>query len=233
MARHGKNYTNRVKQVDNANPITLEEAVALLRKVAFAKFDETVGIDIRLGVDPRQADQQVRGTVALPHGTGKKVRVAVFVRGEKRREAEEAGADVIGAEDLVQKVQQGFVDFDAAVATPDMMREVGKLGKVLGPRGLMPNPKTGTVTLDVANAIKELKAGRVEYRVDKTANVHVIIGKMSFSNEQLIENARTLLNALLKARPSAAKGTYMKTITLSSTMSPGVRISYAQAPAAA
>lgn len=224
MPRHGKNYTNKAKNVDPNKAMTIEEAIKKLREVIFAKFDETVGLDIRLGVDPRQADQQVRGTVALPHGTGKKVRVAVFCRGEKRHEAEAAGADIVGDDDLVQKVQGGFVDFDAAISTPDMMREVGKLGKVLGPRGMMPNPKTGTVTMDVANAIQELKAGRVEYRLDKTANVHVSVGKCSFSDEQLVENIRALLDALTKAKPSAAKGVYFRSVTLSSTMSPGLRI---------
>jgi large subunit ribosomal protein L1 len=229
MPSHGKNYQNKVKLVDKTKPLSIEEAIKQLRQVTFAKFDETVGLDVRLGVDPRQADQQVRGTVALPHGTGKKVRVAVFVRGEKRREAEEAGADIVGDEDLVKRVQEGFTDFDAAIATPDMMREVGKLGRVLGPRGLMPNPKTGTVTQDVANAIQELKAGRVEYRLDKTGNVHVAIGKLSFSDNQLVDNARALLDALAKARPASAKGTYMRTITLSSTMSPGLRLEYSSA----
>ncbi len=229
MPSHGKNYQNKVKLVDKTKPLSIEEAIKQLRQVTFAKFDETVGLDVRLGVDPRQADQQVRGTVALPHGTGKKVRVAVFVRGEKRREAEEAGADIVGDDDLVKRVQEGFTDFDAAIATPDMMREVGKLGRVLGPRGLMPNPKTGTVTQDVANAIQELKAGRVEYRLDKTGNVHVAIGKLSFSDDQLVDNARALLDALAKAKPASAKGTYMRTITLSSTMSPGLRLEYSSA----
>lgn len=232
MARHGKNYETRVKLVDKNTPLSVEEAIKRLRQVAFAKFDETVGIDIRLGVDPRQADQQVRGTVALPHGTGKKVRVAVFARGEKQREATEAGADIVGDDELVKRVQGGFVDFDAAVSTPDMMREVGKLGKVLGPRGMMPNPKTGTVTMDVAKAITELKGGRVEYRLDKTANVHVSVGKMSFTNEQLVENVKALLDALLKAKPSASKGTYLRTVTLSSTMSPAVRMEYSGTVAA-
>lgn len=232
MARHGKNYETRVKLVDKNTPLSVEEAIKRLRQVAFAKFDETVGVDIRLGVDPRQADQQVRGTVALPHGTGKKVRVAVFARGEKQREATEAGADIVGDDELVKRVQGGFVDFDAAVSTPDMMREVGKLGKVLGPRGMMPNPKTGTVTMDVAKAITELKGGRVEYRLDKTANVHVSVGKMSFTNEQLAENVKALLDALLKAKPSASKGTYLRTVTLSSTMSPAVRLEYSGTMAA-
>ncbi len=232
MARHGKKYLKAFDLVDKSKSLSVEEAVKTLRKVIYAKFDETVGLDIRLGVDPRQADQQVRGTVALPHGTGKKVRVAVFAKGEKAVQAQEAGAEIVGAEDLAQKVQGGFLDFDAVVATPDMMREVGKLGKVLGPRGLMPNPKTGTVTMDVVKAINELKAGRVEYRLDKTANCHVIVGKTSFSDAQLIDNINMLLSALVKARPAASKGTYLKSITLSSTMSPGVRISYTVATVA-
>lgn len=226
MAQHGKNYRNRVKLADKTKALTVAEAVAALRKVTYAKFDETVGLDIRLGVDPRQADQQVRGTVSLPHGTGKKIRVAVFCKGDKAKEAEAAGADVVGAEDLVAKINGGFTDFDAAISTPDMMREVGKLGKVLGPRGLMPNPKAGTVTMDVAKAVRELKAGRVEYKLDKTGNVHVSIGKLSFSNDQLVDNLNTLLEAVAKARPAAAKGSYLRTVTLSSTMSPGIRISY-------
>ncbi len=232
MPRHGKNYRKVVQQVDRSRPLTLPEAIALLRKVTYAKFDETVGLDIRLGVDPRNSDQQVRGTVALPHGTGKKVRVAVFAKGEKVREAEEAGADIVGGEDLAKRVAEGFLDFDATVSTPDMMREVGKLGKVLGPRGMMPNPKTGTVTQDVARAIQELKAGRVEYRLDKTSNMHVIIGKLSFTDQQLLENAQMLLDAVLRAKPSSAKGAYMKSITISSTMSPGIRLTYGGGAAA-
>jgi large subunit ribosomal protein L1 len=224
MARHGKKYSDRVKLVDPQKRYTVAEAVALLRQVAFAKFDESVQLNIRLGVDPRNADQQVRGTVALPHGTGKKVRVAVFAQGDKLREAEESGADVAGGEDLVKRVQEGFLDFDAAVATPDMMRFVGKLGKVLGPRGMMPNPKVGTVTMDVRGAIGALKGGQVEYRLDRFAIVHVLVGKMSFNDQQLAENIEAMLEALMKAKPSAAKGTYMRSITLSSTMSPGIRI---------
>ncbi|MBX3729490.1 MAG: 50S ribosomal protein L1 [Candidatus Sumerlaeia bacterium] len=224
MARHGKKYSDRVKLVDRDKRYTVAEAVGLLRQVAFAKFDESVQLNIRLGVDPRNADQQVRGTVALPHGTGKKVRVAVFAAGDKLREAEEAGADVAGGEDLVKRVQEGFLDFDAAVATPDMMRFVGKLGKVLGPRGMMPNPKVGTVTMDVRGAIEALKGGQVEYRLDRFAIVHVLVGKMSFNDQQLTENVEAMLEALMKAKPSAAKGTYMRSITLSSTMSPGIRI---------
>ena len=224
MPKHGKKYADRAKLVDRTKQFNVEEAVKLLRQVAYAKFDESVNLDIRLGVDPRAADQQVRGTVALPHGTGKTVRVAVFAKGDKVREAQEAGADVVGGDDLAEKVAAGFLDFDAAIATPDMMRVVGKLGKVLGPRGLMPNPKTGTVTMNVKDAIIALKAGQVEYRLDKAAIVHVLVGKMKFADNQLSENISALLNALTKAKPSAAKGKYIRSISLSSTMSPGIKI---------
>ncbi len=224
MAKQGKKYRERVALVDKEVKHTVPSAIELLRKVAYAKFDESVQLDIRLGVDPRNADQQVRGTVALPHGTGKKVRVAVFATGDKLREAQEAGADVVGGEDLVKKVQDGFLDFDAAIATPDMMRHVGRLGKVLGPRGMMPNPKVGTVTMNVKDAVTALKAGQVEYRLDRYAIVHCPVGKMSFNDEQLGENVMALLEALIKAKPSAAKGTYIKSIALSSTMSPGIRL---------
>jgi large subunit ribosomal protein L1 len=224
MAKHGKKYTEKAKLVDKTKQVTVEEAVKLLRQVSFAKFDETISLDIRLGVDPRAADQQVRGTVALPHGTGKTVRVAVFAKGDKVFEAQQAGADIVGGDDLAEKVLAGFLDFDAAVATPDMMRVVGKLGKVLGPRGMMPNPKTGTVTPNVKEAIIALKAGQVEYRLDRFAIVHVNVGKARFTDEQLVDNINSLLNALVKAKPSAAKGKYMRSISLSSTMSPGIRI---------
>ncbi len=224
MAKHGKKYTERAKLVDRTKAYNVEDAVKILRKVAYAKFDESVNLDIRLGVDPKAGDQNVRGTVALPHGTGKTVRVAVFAKGDKQREAQEAGADVVGGDDLGDKIAAGFMDFDAVISTPDMMRVVGKLGKVLGPRGLMPNPKTGTVTMNVKDAITALKAGQIEYRLDKTANVHVLVGKMKFDDKQLSENVTALLNALVKAKPSGAKGRYIKTICLSSTMSPGVRI---------
>jgi large subunit ribosomal protein L1 len=224
MPKHGKKYNESVKLIEGKKLYQVTDAVAILKKIAFAKFDETVNLDIRLGVDPRQADQQVRGTVALPHGTGKKVRVAVFAKGDKLREAEESGADICGGPDLVQRVLEGFLDFDAAISTPDMMRDVGKLGKVLGPRNLMPNPKAGTVTMDIKGAITALKAGRVEYKLDRLANIHVIVGKMSFSPEQLAENIATVIEAVAKAKPSAAKGTYMKTVSLHSTMSAGIRI---------
>jgi large subunit ribosomal protein L1 len=232
MPKHGKKYRAALEKYDPSKVYSLPEAVEILKKIAFANFNETVNLDLKLGVDPRHADQQVRGTVTLPHGTGKTVRVAVFAKGEKAAEAEAAGADIVGAEDLVAKVAAGFTDFDAAVATPDMMREVGKLGKILGPRGLMPNPKTGTVTMDVAKAIQEIKSGKVEFRVDKTGNVHVPIGKIQFINEQLVENAKAVLDAIAKAKPAAAKGTYMKSITLSSTMSPGIKVAYATSAAA-
>ncbi len=224
MPKHGKKYNESVKLIEGKKLYQVTDAVAILKKIAFAKFDETVNLDIRLGVDPRQADQQVRGTVALPHGTGKKIRVAVFAKGDKLREAEESGADICGGPDLVQRVLEGFLDFDAAISTPDMMRDVGKLGKVLGPRNLMPNPKAGTVTMDIKGAITALKAGRVEYKLDRLANIHVIVGKMSFSPEQLAENIATVIEAVAKAKPSAAKGTYMKTVSLHSTMSAGIRI---------
>ncbi len=223
---HGKKYKEAVEQIEKGKAYSLEEGVKLLRSVAYAKFDETVDLAVRLGIDPRHSDQQVRGVVLLPHGTGKKVRLAVFVKGEKLREAQEAGADYVGAEELIKKSQGGWLEFDAAIATPDMMREVGKLGKILGPRGLMPNPKAGTVTFELARAIQELKAGKIEFRVDRTGIVHSAVGKMSFTDEHLVENVRTLLDALQHARPSGAKGQFMRSITLSSTMSPGVRIEY-------
>lgn len=231
MARHGKKYRNALEQYDPTKFYTMTEAVDILKKIAFGKFNETVDLDLRLGVDPRHADQQVRGTVSLPHGTGKTVRVAVFAKGEKAAEAEAAGAEIVGAEDLAAKIAGGFTDFDAAIATPDMMREVGKLGKVLGPRGLMPNPKTGTVTMDIARAVQEIKGGKVEFRVDKTANVHVPVGKIQFTAQQLAENAQTVLEALHRAKPAAAKGTYMKSVSISSTMSPAVKITFSSAVA--
>lgn len=226
MAKHGKKYRAALATYEPEKSYPLSEATAILKKVAFAKFNETVDLDLRLGVDPRHADQQVRGTVSLPHGTGKTVRVAVFAKGEKALEAERAGAELVGAEDLVAKVAGGFTEFDAAISTPDMMGQVGKLGKVLGPRGLMPNPKTGTVTMDVTKAIAEIKGGKVEFRVDKTGNVHVPIGKIQFAPEQLAENAQTMLDALHRAKPAAAKGIYMRSISISSTMSPGVKIAF-------
>ena len=207
---------------DREKSYSVEEALGILKKLPNAKFDETVDMSLRLGVDPKDADQMVRGAIVLPHGIGKAVRVAVFAKGEKEREAREAGADVVGAEDLVEKIQGGFMDFDSTIATPDLMGQVGRLGKVLGPRGLMPNPKTGTVTTDVAKAIREIKAGKVEFRVDKTGIIHAPVGKISFATDKLIENAASLISAVLKAKPAAAKGKYVKSATICSTMSPGV-----------
>jgi large subunit ribosomal protein L1 len=224
MPSHGKKYREVVKKLDSSQKLGVAEAVALLKQLSFAKFDETVDLDIRLGVDPRNADQQVRGTVNLPNGTGKTVRVAVFAKGEAAAAAEAAGADVVGSDDLVAKIQGGWTEFDAAVATPDMMREVSKVGKILGPRGMMPNPKTGTVTPNVAQVVKELKAGKVEYRLDKGANVHCSVGKKSFTEQALTENIQSLLDALTKAKPASSKGVYMKSVTVSTTMSPGVAI---------
>jgi large subunit ribosomal protein L1 len=222
--RRGKKILEALQKVDRDKLYELPEAVDLLREVRFARFDESVDMDIRLGVDPRAADQQVRGSLTLPHGTGKTVRVAVFAEGEQASEAEAAGADVVGSADLVKRVQEGFLDFDAAVAAPEMMREVGKLGKILGPRGMMPNPKAGTVTRSVAQAVKELKAGKIEYRLDRYGIVHCSVGKSSFDAQSLVENAQTLLDTIIAARPAAAKGQYVRSVTLSTTMSPGVRV---------
>jgi large subunit ribosomal protein L1 len=225
MARKpGKQYQSAVKQVE-PRPYVLEQAVPLLQKIKYAKFDETVELHMRLGVDPKHADQMVRGTIVMPNGLGKSKKVLVIAGGDKQKEAEEAGADFVGGEDMVNKIQsENWTDFDAVVATPDMMRSVGKLGKVLGPRGLMPNPKTGTVTVDVAKAVKEVKAGKVEFRVDKTGIIHAPVGKTSFAAEKLVENAATLIQAVLKAKPAAAKGKYVRSTTLCSTMSPGIAI---------
>jgi large subunit ribosomal protein L1 len=213
-----------LEKVDRDRRYTLEEAVSLVVETATAKFDETIELAIRLGVDPRQADQNVRGTVVLPNGTGRTSRVLVFAKGEKEREATEAGADFVGGEDLVQKISEGWLDFDKAVATPDMMGLVGKIGKILGPRGLMPNPKVGTVTFDVGKAVAELKAGKVEYRVEKAGIVHVPIGKKSFGADKLLVNANALIDSLMKAKPAAAKGSYFRTMALSSTEGPGIKI---------
>jgi large subunit ribosomal protein L1 len=225
MPNRGKNYQTSAKLIDRSKLYEPAEAVKLIGEVAKAKFDETVEAHIRLGVDPRRSDQQVRGAVVLPYGTGKTKRVLVFAKGEKAHEAEEAGADYVGAEDLAEKIRGGWMDFDITVATPDMMSTVGKLGKILGPRGLMPNPKTGTVTFDIAKAIAEIKAGKVEYRVDKTGIVHVPIGKASFGEEKLLANLAVLMDAIVKARPAAAKGAYLKSISVAATMSPGIFIS--------
>jgi len=219
-----KLYAKAIEQVDQTKEYAVEEAVELARKVAYAKFDETVELAVRLGVNPKYADQMVRGAVVLPHGTGKQVRVLVFAKGEKEREAREAGADFIGAEDMVEKIQGGWLGFDTAIATPDLMGQVGRLGKILGPRGLMPNPKVGTVTFDIARAVREVKAGKVEFKVDKAGNVHVPIGKKSFPEERLVANANAVLEALVRAKPPAAKGQYLRSITVSTTMGPGIPV---------
>lgn len=224
MPKHGKRYQEAAKLVDGATLHEPSEALELVKNGAKAKFDETVEVAVRLGVDPRHADQQIRGAVVLPHGTGRTAKVLVFAKGEKQKEAENAGADYVGAEDMVEKIQGGWIDFDVVVATPDMMGTVGKLGRILGPKGLMPNPKTGTVTFEVEKAVKEIKAGKIEYRVDKAGIIHAPIGKVSFSVEQLTENFSSLLEALVRAKPAAAKGTYLKSITVSSTMGPGVKV---------
>jgi len=231
MGKHGKRYAEGAKLV---NPDTLyspADAIRLLKQMPKTKFDENVDIAIRLGIDPKQADQLVRGTVALPAGTGKSVRVLVFAKGEKAKEAETAGADYVGAEDLVEKIQGGWTEFDVAVATPDLMSLVGRLGRVLGPRGLMPNPKAGTVTFDIAKAVKEIKAGKIEYRTEKAGILHAGIGKTSFSEEQLLANFMALLEAVTRVKPASAKGQYIRSITLSTTMGPGVRIDPAKAEA--
>lgn len=224
--RHGKNYRSSAEKIAARakEALALRDAVSLVKNSAKAKFDETVEIASHLGVDPRHSDQLVRGTVVLPHGTGKSIRVLVFTKGEKEKEAQAAGADYVGADEYAKKIQEGWTDVDAIIATPDMMGELSKLGRILGPRGLMPNPKSGTVTFDVAKAVKEIKAGKIEYRVDKGANVHAPVGKASFSEDQLYENALAFLRELVRAKPAAAKGTYLKSVTMSSTMGPGVAI---------
>jgi large subunit ribosomal protein L1 len=223
MRKSGKKFA-AARQLVPERPHTIEDAIPLMQKVKFAKFDETVEIALRLGVDPKHADQMVRGTVVLPHGLGKTKRVLAIAGGDKQKDALDAGADFVGGEEVVDKIQGGWMDFDAVVATPDMMRAVGKLGKVLGPRGLMPNPKTGTVTPDIARAVREIKAGKVEFRVDKTGIVHAPIGKASFPTQNLVENAHALVDSVVRAKPSAAKGKYLKSVTLSSTMGPGIVI---------
>jgi len=224
MARIAKKYAEAIKKVDREKRYDMDEALDLLPQVTFAKFDETVEVALRLGVDPRHSDQMVRGSVALPNGLGKKVRVLVFAKGQKEKEAEEAGADFFGAEELIEKIQKGWLDFDKAIATPDMMGMVSKLGKGLGPRGLMPNPKVGTVTFDIAKTVKEMKAGRVEFRVDKAGNLHVPVGKISFGKEKLLENVNSLLDVILRLKPPSSKGTYVKGIAICTTMSPGIKI---------
>ena len=233
MRRHGKKYTAARAQVAVDRTYSIEEAIPLLKKIKFAKFDETVEVHMRLGVDPKHADQMVRGTVVLPHGLGKTKRVLAIAGGEKQKEAQEAGADIVGGEELVERINGGWTDFDAVVATPDMMRAVGRLGKVLGPRGLMPNPKSGTVTFDIERAVSEIKSGRIEFKVDRAGIVHAIVGRASFSPEQLQANIATLVDAVNRAKPSGAKGTYMRTLTLAPTMGPGVRIDIPSALAAA
>ena len=223
--KHGKKYTEAAKQVDRATLYDPAEAVALVKKTATAKFDETVELHIRTGCDGRHAEEQIRGAVVLPHGTGKTVRVLVFAKGDKVNEAEAAGADFVGGDELIPKIQnEGWLDFDVVVATPDMMGVVGRLGKVLGPKGLMPNPKAGTVTMDVTKAINDIKAGKIEYRLDKSNIVHCPIGKVSFSEEQLVDNLKAIMDAIVKAKPASLKGTYLKSITISSTMGPGVKV---------
>ena len=223
MAKHGKKYRQAAEKVET-RPYALREAIDLAGQVKYVKFDETLEIAMRLGVDPKHADQMVRGTVVLPHGLGTVSRVLVFATGEKLREAEEAGADVVGGEELAKRIEGGWMEFDSVVATPDMMRVVGRLGKVLGPRGLMPNPKAGTVTTDVAKAVREIKAGKVEFRVDKTGIIHAPVGKLSFGTDQLRDNAEALIGAVLKAKPSAAKGKYVRGVSVSSTMGPGIQV---------
>ena len=224
MPKHGKKYREAVAQVDTSRLYSPQEAIDLLKKISYSAFDGTVEVHMRLGVDPRHADQMVRGTAVLPHGTGRTVRVLVFAQGDKAREAEEAGAEYVGAQDLIQRIEGGWLDFDVAVATPDMMGQVGRLGRILGPRGLMPNPRSGTVTFDVGRTVRDVKAGRVEFRVDRTALVHVPIGKVSFDDQRLLENLSTLMDAVVAAKPSGAKGTYIRSVHLAATMSPGIRL---------
>ena len=228
MAKKSKKYAAALKQVDADKKYSVNDAVALVKKVDFAKFDATVEVAYNLNVDPKQADQQIRGAVVLPNGTGKTQKVIVFAQGPQAEAAKAAGADIVGAEDLVQKIQDGWLDFDVAVATPPMMAKVGRLGRVLGPKGLMPNPKTGTVTIDVTKAVNDIKAGKIEYRLDKANIIHVPIGKASFTEEQLADNFQTLMDAIIKARPSALKGQYLKSVTMTSTMGPGVKLNTAK-----
>jgi large subunit ribosomal protein L1 len=224
----GKSYRDALAKVDRNQRYLLEDSLRIAKETARAKFDETVELAIRLGVDPRQADQNIRGTVTLPHGMGKAVRVLAFAKGDKEKEAQDAGADFVGSDELIKKISEGWLDFDKAVATPDMMAAVGRIGKVLGPRGLMPNPKTGTVSMDIGKAVKEIKAGKLEYRVDKAGIVHVPVGKASFGPDQLIDNARAVLMSVLRAKPASAKGNYVKGVTVTTTMGPGIKIDLAQ-----
>lgn len=231
MAQRGKQYRDVKKRVDTSRPYGLKEALDLVKTAHFAKFDETVDMAVRLGVDAKQSDQMVRGAVVLPHGLGKAVRVLVFAKGEKEKEARDAGADFVGAEDMLQKIQEGWLDFDKTIATPDIMNIVSRVGKILGPRGLMPNPKVGTVTFDVARAVRETKAGKVEFRIDKAGVVHAPFGKISFGTDRLAENAQVILEAVVRARPAAAKGTYLRHIAISTTMGPGIKVDTAQVTA--
>ena len=228
MSDNGKSYRAALAKVDRSQRYALEDSLRLVKETARAKFDEAVELAIRLGVDPRQADQNVRGTVSLPHGMGKTVRVLAFAKGEKEKEAQDAGADFVGSDELIKKISEGWFDFDKAVATPDMMAAVGRIGKVLGPRGLMPNPKTGTVSMDIGKAIKEIKAGKLEFRVDKAGIVHVPVGKASFGAELLLDNAKAVLLSILRAKPASAKGNYVKGVTVATTMGPGIKIDLAQ-----
>jgi large subunit ribosomal protein L1 len=224
MAKTGKKYSEAWKKIDREKKYDMDEALELLPQVTFAKFDETVELALRLGVDPRHADQMVRGSVPLPNGLGKSVKVLVFAKGQKEKEAEEAGADFIGAEDMIEKIQKGWLDFDKAIATPDMMGAVSKLGKILGPRGLMPNPKVGTVTFEIGKTVKEMKAGRVEFRVDKAGNLHIPVGKIGFGKEKIIENINSLIDAVVRLKPQSSKGTYVKGMAVCTTMSPGIKV---------
>jgi large subunit ribosomal protein L1 len=233
MSGNGKSYRAALAKIDRSQRYPLEAGLRLVKETGRAKFDETVEMAVRLGVDPRQADQNVRGTVSLPHGIGKTVRVLAFAKGEKEKEAQEAGADYVGAEELIKKISDGWFDFDKTVATPDMMAAVGRIGKVLGPRGLMPNPKTGTVTMEIGKAVKEIKAGKLEFRVDKAGIVHVPVGRASFSQEQLIDNAKAVLTSILRAKPPSAKGNYVRGVTISATMGPGIKIDLSQVRAMA
>jgi len=228
MSEKGKKYRDALNKVDRNQRYALEESVRLAKETARAKFDETVEMAIRLGVDPRQADQNIRGTVTLPHGMGKSVRVLAFAKGDKEKEAQDAGADFVGSDELIKKISEGWLEFDKAVATPDMMGAVGRIGKILGPRGLMPNPKTGTVAMDIGKAVKEIKAGKLEFRVDKAGIVHVPVGKASFGPEQLIDNAKAVLGSILRAKPASAKGNYIKGVTVATTMGPGIKLDLAQ-----
>jgi len=228
MSGNGKNYRAALAKVDRTQRYPLEDSLRLVKDTARAKFDETVEMAIRLGVDPRQADQNVRGTVNLPHGMGKTVRVLAFAKGEKEKEAQEAGADFVGSDELIKKINEGWFDFDKTVATPDMMAAVGRIGKVLGPRGLMPNPKTGTVTVEIGKAVREIKAGKLEFRVDKAGIIHVAVGKASFGPEQLIDNAKAVLMSILRAKPASAKGNFVRGVTVSTTMGPGIKVDLSQ-----